>query len=130
MADIFSKKKRSWVMSRIRGKDTGIERTVEAWLLSEGIVFEKHRRMTGNPDFVFPGRKIAIFVDGDFWHGYRMGPKRLGSMKKFWREKISKNKVRDRKITRKLKHDGWTVIRVWEHEVHGNQFVDKLKEIL
>lgn len=130
MTDIFTKEKRSWVMSRIRGKNTKIEIIVETWLKENRYRFEKHPAMYGSPDFVVNGRKVAIFVDGDFWHGYRMGPKKLAGMKAFWRKKISKNKMRDRRVTRALKRDGWTVVRVWEHEVHGNQFVDKLKNIL
>ena len=117
-------------MSRIRGKDTKIEKIVEAWLSDNKLKFRKHYTMVGNPDFVLLERKIAIFVDGDFWHGYRMGPKRLATMKKFWREKISKNKSRDRRVNRSLKNDGWTIVRIWEHEIVRRQFVDKLKNIL
>jgi len=130
MADIFSVEKRSWIMSRIRGKNTKIEITVGKWLKKKRISFERHVPMTGNPDFVLTGRKIAIFVDGDFWHGYRIGPKKLGKMKKFWKEKISKNKLRDRRVTRTLKKEGWEVIRLWEHEVHNGRFVGKLQQVL
>lgn len=117
-------------MSRIRGKNTKIEITVETWLKKKRVAYERHVPMTGNPDFVLPGRDIVIFVDGDFWHGYRMGPKRLAKMKKFWKEKISKNKLRDRRVTRNLKRNGWIVIRLWEHEIHKGQFVEKLQKIL
>jgi DNA mismatch endonuclease, patch repair protein len=117
MADVFSKEKRSWVMSRIRSKGTKIESSVENILVSRGIRFEKHYNIIGKPDFVINETKWAIFVDGDFWHGYRMGPRRLSAKPKLWREKILSNKKRDRKINGKLKRMGWKVIRIWEHEI-------------
>lgn len=104
-------------MSRIRGKGTRPERFVERILAEAGIPFEKHPKTLGRPDFVIPERKIVIFTDGDFWHGYRMGPKKLAAMDEFWRAKISGNKARDRRVNAALRRQGWEIIRIWEHDI-------------
>jgi DNA mismatch endonuclease (patch repair protein) len=117
MPDVFTKEKRSWVMSRIRGKGTKPELFVERLLVEKGITFEKHPKMFGKPDFLLPEYSIVIFTDGDFWHGYRMGPKKLAVMSEFWRVKISGNKARDRRVNAFLRREGWTIVRVWEHDI-------------
>ena len=119
MADIFTPEKRSWVMSRIRGKDTKIEIKMEKILKKTGFKFEKHPEMYGNPDFAHKRKRIAIFCDGDFWHGYRYGQKKRLS-KKFWRDKIENNMRRDKRYNRKLRRDGWSVLRLWEHDIEKN----------
>ena len=118
MVDKFSKKTRSYIMSRIRGKNTGIERILSRDLRKQGLKFKQHYRIgpgTTAIDIAFPSKKIAIFVDGCFWHGcpkhYRI-PK-----KKFWINKIERNKLRDRRIRTRLKKDGWMVMRFWEHQL-------------
>lgn len=115
MVDIFSKEKRSWVMSQIRGKDTKIEKKMRKILADSGIKFIQHPQMFGNPDFLV-GKHMAVFCDGVFWHGYGYG-KRKKPAKKFWRDKIEGNMRRDRKITRKLRRDGYSVLRFWEHDI-------------
>jgi DNA mismatch endonuclease, patch repair protein len=117
MPDVFTKEKRSWVMSRIRGKDTKPELFVESLLREAGAKFEKHPRMVGNPDFAIKGRRLAIFVDGDFWHGYRMGPKKLSKLNAFWRAKIRGNRARDKRTNAILRREGWMVARIWEHDI-------------
>ena len=117
MPDVFTKAKRSWVMSRIRGRDTGPERFVESILRDAGVSFEMHPRLFGRPDFIVADAKVALFVDGDFWHGYRMGTKTLSNMSEFWKDKIARNKKRDRIVNRRLKREGWTVVRIWEHDI-------------
>jgi len=114
-------------MSRIRGKDTKIEKSVEAWLKRNKIKFRKHYKVIGSPDFALPKRKIAIFVDGDFWHGYDF-KKRKNKLPLYWKEKIKRNMKRDKKIDSKLKKLGWKVIRVWEHELLDNE--ERLKTLL
>jgi DNA mismatch endonuclease (patch repair protein) len=118
--DVFSKEKRSWVMSRIRGKDTKPEAYVELLLRRCGAPYVKYPKLPGKPDFAVDSAKLALFVDGDFWHGYRMGPKALSRMSAFWRNKILGNKARDRRVNASLKRRGWTVVRVWEHEIEEN----------
>jgi len=117
MTDIMSKEKRSALMSRIRGKDTGPERTMAKALRKAGLRPKRHdARLPGRPDFVFARAKVAVFVDGDFWHGWRF-PAWEHKLTPFWREKIGKNRERDKRNFRRLRRDGWTVIRIWEHDV-------------
>ena len=106
-------------MSRIRGKNTKIEIRMEGVLKKTGLKFEKHPKMYGNPDFVHRRKKIVVFCDGDFWHGYRYGQKKRLA-KKFWRDKIENNMRRDRRYGRKLRRDGWSVLRLWEHDIEKN----------
>lgn len=116
MTDVFSKEKRSWIMSRIRGKDTKIEKLFESWLKEEKIKFSKHYKMVGNPDFALPRKKVAIFVDGDFWHGYDF-KKREKKLPKYWVNKIRRNMKRDKKAEKELNKLGWKVVRIWEHRL-------------
>ena len=115
MADIFTKEKRSWVMSQIKGKNTKIEYKMKAILSENRIKFEQHPRMYGNPDFLVR-KKMAVFCDGVFWHGYNYNKKKKPA-KKYWRDKIERNMARDRRVTRKLRRDGYSVQRFWEHDI-------------
>ena len=115
MTDIFTPEKRSWVMSRIRSKNTKIERTMASLLRKNRIQYRSHPKLFGSPDFIVE-KKILLFCDGDFWHGYQYGKKKKPA-KKFWREKIERNMARDRKVTSKLRRDGWSVVRLWEHNI-------------
>jgi len=119
MGDVFTKEKRSWVMSRIRGKDTGPERAVEKLLRKDKIRFKKHYKIAGTPDFALPERKVAIFVDGDFWHGYDY-KKRGRKLPEYWKNKIKRNMKRDDVTNKELKRLHWKVIRIWEHELREN----------
>ena len=102
-------------MSRIKGKNTKIDLKIKAILQNMGFPYEMYPKMFGNPDFILKKQKIAIFCDGDFWHGYDYKKKK--SLKKFWRDKIERNMKRDRTVTRKLRKEGWSVIRLWEHNI-------------
>ena len=115
MADIFTPEKRSWVMSRIRGKGTKIEVRMGGMLRSAGIRYRRHPRIHGSPDFLV-GDRTLVFCDGDFWHGYRYEERRK-KLKRFWRDKIERNMRRDRSVTRRLRRDGYSVIRLWEHDI-------------
>ena len=115
MADVFSRKKRSWIMSRIRSKNTSIDRRMREMLSEAGARFEMYPDLFGSPDFQV-GRNVLVFCDGDFWHGYRYAEKKRPA-KKYWREKIEGNMRRDRKVSRKLRRDGWSVLRIWEHDI-------------
>ena len=104
-------------MSQVRNRNTAPERAVCAQLRRLGIHFKKHNpRVLGTPDIVFYRRKIAVFVDGDFWHGYRFPIWRDG-LSTFWRSKIEKNRKRDSKNFARLRRNGWRVIRLWESQV-------------
>jgi DNA mismatch endonuclease, patch repair protein len=119
LTDIFTPEKRSWIMSRIRGKNTKIELKMKKMLADTGYKFEMHPEMYGNPDFAHKRKMIVIFCDGDFWHGYRYGQKKKPA-KKYWCDKIENNMQRDKRYSRKLRRDGWSVLRLWEHDIEKN----------
>lgn len=117
MTDIMSPAKRSRVMSRIRSKNTTPERYLAKLIAASGLKFKRHdRRLAGCPDFTFPEAKLAVFVEGDFWHGWRFSVWRQ-KLTPFWRAKISSNRARDLKNFRHLRRQGWLVLRIWEHQV-------------
>ncbi len=121
MADVFIKQKRSEIMSLIRAKNTGIEKKVFAFLRRNKIYFQRHySKASGKPDVALPKKKIAVFIDGDFWHGYRFKKWRFRIPKKYWRKKIALNIARDAKNRRTLRRHGWKVLRVWGHELAKN----------
>jgi DNA mismatch endonuclease (patch repair protein) len=117
MTDIMSPETRSRVMSRIRGKGTTPERYIEALLRASGVRFRQHERvLPGCPDFVFSVAKLAVFVHGDFWHGWRF-PIWQHRLSEPWRAKIAGNRARDLRCCRKLARMGWRVLKIWEHQV-------------
>lgn len=120
MADIMSPAKRSALMSRIRGKNTGIERQVFRELRRRRIHFGRHAGdLPGRPDVVFRRLRIAVFVDGDFWHGWRF-PAWAHKLQPKWRDKIAANRARDQRNFRTLRRQGWRVVRIWEHQLKRN----------
>ena len=115
--DIMSVATRSAVMARIRGKGTGPERAVAAALGAYGLEWEAHAKdLPGRPDFVFRKARVAVFVDGDFWHGWHF-PAWRHKLSEKWEMKIEANRRRDARNHRRLRRMGWTVIRVWEHQL-------------
>lgn len=120
LTDVFSREKRSWVMSRIRGKDTSPERMVRSFLHRHGFRFRLHvNRLPGRPDIVLPKLKTVIFVHGCFWHHhtrckYAVYPRTRAG---FWRAKIDGNVIRDRNTARLLRKSGWAAITIWECEI-------------
>ena len=125
MADIWTKAKRSEVMGRIRGRGN---RTTEVRLAAifraHGITgWRRQYPLPGRPDFAFPARRLAVFVDGCFWHGCPRHGTSPKSNARFWREKIARNRERDREVNRELRRRGWRVLRIWEHELRRtNEF--------
>ncbi|MBI2084625.1 MAG: very short patch repair endonuclease [Candidatus Aenigmarchaeota archaeon] len=119
--DTLSKDTRSKIMSSIRSKNTKIELILRKALWKDKIRYRLHRKsLPGNPDIVLPRQKIAIFVDGDFWHGYNWDNLKPKLKNVFWVNKISNNMKRDQRVRKKLRRLGWTVIRVWEHQLKNN----------
>jgi DNA mismatch endonuclease (patch repair protein) len=96
---------------------------MEKLLRKAKIRFRKHYDVAGTPDFALPERKVAIFVDGDFWHGYDY-ERRCKKLTEFWKTKIERSMARDRRDCAKLRRLGWKVVRVWEHDLERNP--DKL----
>jgi DNA mismatch endonuclease (patch repair protein) len=117
--DTLSPEKRSYVMSRIKGKDTLPELTLRKLLWSMGYRYRLHRKdLHGRPDLVFIGRKKIIFVHGCFWHKHDCSKSKLPkSNVEFWRRKILSNAERDKKHISALTSDGWKVMVVWQCEL-------------
>lgn len=122
--DRFSREQRSRTMSRIRAKNTKPELLLRKYLFKRGLRYRLHvRTLPGAPDLVFPGRKVAVFVDGCFWHGHP-GCKKATTPKTntdYWRAKIEGNQARDRAVNATLLSRGWHVIRVWECELSSER---------
>lgn len=121
MADVFSKQERSYVMSRIRSSgNRSTELRLVVLMKREGITgWRRRHRLTGNPDFVFSKERLALFVDGCFWHGCPRCRNIPMTNPDYWLEKNERNRARDRLITRSLQDKGWTVLRVWEHSLRS-----------
>lgn len=120
MPDNLTREQRSYCMSRIKGKDTGPEILVRSELHRRGLRFRKHlKNLPGKPDVVFTKAKVVVFIDGDFWHGYRFSTWEH-TVSEFWKAKIWKNRKRDVENHRRLRGMGWTVIRLWQHELERN----------
>ncbi len=120
MADIMTPEQRSRLMSRVRGRDTGLEMKLRKALWATGARYRLNLRLPGRPDICFPGAHVAVFVDGCFWHGCPVHGTWPATNPTFWRNKIENNIRRDRKVDSELRDSGWTVLRFWEHEVKAD----------
>ena len=118
--DTLTKDKRGKLMAKIKGKDTKIEKLVRLTLKNQGVKFKANPNMYGHPDIIIPKRKIAIFLDGCFWHGCKKDKTIPKSNTTYWELKIKTNKKRDKAIAKTLKNRGWTVVRVWEHQIKND----------
>lgn len=130
MADNLTPEQRSFTMSRIRSKDTKPELMIRKLVHERGLRFRKHMNgLPGRPDLLFARARVVVFVDGDFWHGWRF-PRWEHKLAPYWKKKIESNRVRDQRTFRKLRGDGWFVIRIWEHEVEqdAKSCVDRIEE--
>ena len=118
--DSVSKQARSQVMAAVRTKgNRSTEKRLRYALLRAKIKGWRLQAtfLLGNPDFVFINDKIAVFVDGCFWHGCPRCYRRPHTSQSYWDEKVKRNVSRDKRVTNKLRRDGWSVIRIWEHEL-------------
>lgn len=119
--DDMTQAQRSRNMSRIRGKDTKAEILLRKALWHLGFRYRKnYRQLPGTPDIALTRQKIAIFVDGDFWHarGHEAKPgEQIASRKKYWRQKLARNVERDKEVNDALTQEGWLVLRFWESEI-------------
>jgi len=140
MPDVFTRRKRSEVMSRIRGRGNKDTEIALARLLRANHVsgWRRHQNLVGRPDFTFPKQRVVVFVDGCFWHGCRIhsspakwlrkssmkslspAAKRRRTGRAFWKQKLAGNMARDRFVSRALRKRGWKVVRIWEHELAKN----------
>jgi DNA mismatch endonuclease (patch repair protein) len=124
MLDRVSKEKRSKIMSAIRSKNTKPELTLRKALWAAGLRFRIHYGPE-KIDIAFPSRKVAIFVDGCFWHGCPIHAHFPKSHQDYWVPKLNRNKERDMKKNERLKKAGWLVKRFWEHELSDLPMVEK-----
>lgn len=133
MPDHMTPEQRSRAMKCVKLKNGSLEKIVQCELRALGLRFRRHNRsLPGSPDIAFPEQRVAIFVDGDFWHGWRL-PAWEHKLSKFWREKLRANRTRDQRNFRRLRAKGWTVIRLWQHELKkkgNNWFVKKIRQAL
>lgn len=121
MADTRTPEQRRRIMAAVRSKNTTPELAVRRALFARGVRGWRchYKRAPGTPDLAWPRRRLAVFIDGAFWHGHpsRHKPGRSGA---YWDEKIERNIERDKRVDAELHAAGWTVIRVWDFEVRGD----------
>jgi len=122
MVDVFSKEKRSSIMSRVRARaNVATELAMVSLLRQYGITgWRRHVRLFGNPDFVFARERLVLFVDGCFWHGCPLHGSVPVSNRTFWDAKLARNRARDREVNRTLRTRGWRILRVWQHDLRNN----------
>lgn len=135
MTDVFSRRKRSAIMSNCKG--SGNKRTELAMI----AIFRRYnltgwrrqRPFFGKPDFAFPRHRVAVFVDGCFWHGCPQHASKPVSNAEFWAQKLERNRARDRRVNKTLEAAGWRVLRVWQHDLAKRResgLVEKLRHAL
>ncbi len=113
----------SYNMRRVKNKDSSIELTLRKELWRRGLRYRKNvSKLFGKPDIAFIGKRVAVFCDSEFWHGYDWTNKQneIKSRRDFWIPKIERNIERDREVTERLQADGWIVLRFWGKEIKQN----------
>ncbi len=121
MTDVLTRKQRSYNMSRIKGKNTEPEMILRLELAGRGIRgYRIHYRLPGKPDIVFTRKKIAVFIDGCFWHRCSECFIKPSTRSVFWEKKINGNVERDILNNKKLIDSGWKILRIWEHQIRKN----------
>lgn len=114
---------RSQLMARVRGRgNKSTEEKLAQLFRKAGITgWRRHLRLPGTPDFAFPKRRFALFVDGCFWHGCPRCYTRPKTNRAFWDKKVRDNRARDRRVTRELQDRGWSVLRIWSHSLRRDE---------
>lgn len=118
--DHLTPSQRRRCMQANKSKDTSIELMLGRAMWHRGLRYRKHAKgVPGHPDFCFVGKRVAVFCDGEFWHGkdWEQAKQRLKSNREFWIAKIERNQARDREHTEALERAGWTVLRFWESDI-------------
>lgn len=119
-------------MAAVKGSNTSLERKVDAAFQARGWKYERNlASLPGKPDFVFHAERVIVFVDGDFWHGWRF-PQWKDKLTPYWQAKIARNRKRDRLNFQRLRRQGWKVMRFWSHQVDANldAVVEQVAQVL
>src|SRR5579884_201671 len=120
MPDHLTPEQRSRAMKAVKLKNGSLELLVQMELRKMGLRFQRNcKTLCGSPDIVFRSQRVAVFIDGDFWHGWRL-PAWEHKLSAFWRLKLYANRKRDQRNFRRLRADGWRVVRLWEHEIRAD----------
>jgi len=120
MPDHMTRKQRSNAMKSVKLEGGPLEAFVQRELRKLGLTFHSnYKALKGSPDIVFPRERVAVFIDGDFWHGWRL-PTWERKLTTFWRSKLRSNRRRDQRNFRRLRAANWTVIRLWEHQIKSD----------
>ena len=135
MSDIFNKAKRSEIMKKVRSKNNKSTELKLIQIFKENNIhgWRRNYKVKGPPDFVFLNKKIAIFVDGCFWHGHDCRNTKPKDNQEYWDKKRERNMKHDKEITEYFENRGWTVIRIWECELkkdNKNNLLIKIKDVL
>lgn len=135
MADVFSKDDRSAIMSKVRsdGNKSTELKLIQYFKEMNITGWRRHYKVKGHPDFVFPDRRVAVFVDGCFWHGHDCRNTRPSDHAEYWQQKRRRNMERDQAVTKLFESRGWKVIRIWECELKKKNLSvlsEKLKALL
>ena len=139
MADVFDSKKRSDIMSKVRSNNNKSTELALIKFFKENNItgWKRNYPVKGHPDFVFLDKKIAVFVDGCFWHGHDCRNTRPSDNAEYWQKKRERNIKHDKEVTAMFENRGWTVIRIWECELKNKNrsalinklFIFKNKEL-
>lgn len=128
--DIYSRKKRSEIMSLVRSRDSDIETDFRKKLHRQGFRYLKNSlKYFGRPDIVLPKYKTVIFIDSCFWHGCKKHCQLPTTREKFWKDKINSNIQRDKLVNKYYKDMKWNVIRIWEHDLKKKNFIFDVNKI-
>lgn len=132
MADVFSKEQRSAVMKAVKSKNTkSTELKLIAFFKEKHITGWRHSyQVKGHPDFVFLEKRVAIFVDGCFWHGHDCRNTKPSDNAEYWTKKRERNMQRDQEVTKRFENRGWTVIRIWECALSKKNLADTTSNLL
>lgn len=130
--DTFSRQKRSWIMAQVKSSgNRSTEAGLVAVLREHGITgWRRKYPLYGKPDFVFPGNRVAVFVDGCFWHGHPRKCRMPQANRTYWQRKIARNVARDKQVTSTLLKKGWNVMRIWEDSVEKQTTLRRLRKAL
>ena len=120
--DTVSKIERSRIMARVKSKGNKSTETLMVAYLRKAQLsgWRRHYPIEGKPDFVFPLKRVALFVDGCFWHNCQKHCRLPEANHNYWKSKISRNAQRDKRVNRELRKSGWRVVRIWEHDLVKN----------